>query len=49
MCPLEHWKDGKGYTLGEGLVDCSLLGLVNLLGHVVHLGVGVALCFPVTK
>lgn len=34
MCPLEHWKDGEGYTLGERLVDCSLLGFVDLLGHV---------------
>ena len=33
MCPLEDWQDGEGYTLGEGLVDCSLLGFVELLGH----------------
>ena len=33
MCPLKDWKDGEGYALGEGLVDCSLLSLVDLLGH----------------
>ena len=33
MCPLKYWQDGEWYTLGEGLVDCSLLGFGDLLGH----------------
>jgi hypothetical protein len=31
--PLKNREDGKRYTLGEGLVDCSLLGFGDLLGH----------------
>lgn len=31
--PFEDRQDGEGYTLGKGLVDCSLLGFVDLLGH----------------
>lgn len=33
MCPLKDRQDSEGYTLGEGLVDCSLLCFGDLLGH----------------
>ena len=34
MCPFKDWEDGEGYTLDESLIDCSLLGFVDLLGHI---------------